>query len=83
MTAVAWVSVAVAQGRWAVAVVQDSVAGYAIDATKPVNTWVAAHDVALAANQAAGVSSDEAWRVVESSIAASLAAGKRWGPRGT
>jgi len=82
MIAAAWVAVALAPDRWGVAVVQDGVAGYAIDASRPADTWTTARRSALSANEAAGVSSEEAWRVLESSMAASRAAGTRWGPRG-
>lgn len=81
--AAAWVAVALTQDRWGVAVVQEGVAGYAIDEAKPVGTWTAARRAALTANEAAGVSPEEAWRVLDSSMAASRAAGTRWGPRGT
>ena len=79
---VAWTAVSLIDSNWSIAVVQEDVAGYSIDATRSADTWSAAHEAALTANEAAGVSPEETWRVLESSMAASRAAGTRWGPRG-
>lgn len=83
VTLKAWTPVAIgASDKFGVALVQEGVAGYAIDASKGlVDTWSAAHVMAKRTNDADGVDPDEAWRIVESSIAASRAAGLRWGPR--
>lgn len=72
--------VAVADGRFAVARVRDGVAGYEIDEARRFDTWAEGRAAAQASNDAAGVSSDEAWRIIESSMAASRAAGTRWTP---
>jgi predicted alpha/beta-hydrolase family hydrolase len=79
----AWTAVAIgASAKFGVAAVQEGVAGYEIDAPKGLtDTWAAAHALASRANEAAGLSPNDAWRIIESSIAASRAAGLRWGPR--
>jgi hypothetical protein len=82
MTAIARTVVALTDGRFAVAVVQEDVAGYAVDTTRTAATWHAAQVLADAGNDAAGVARDEAWRIAQSSMSASRAAGIRWGPRG-
>ena len=74
-------AVVLVDGRFTVAVVQEGVAGYAVDAAKTAKTWHAAQRMADADNEAAGVSRDEAWRIATSSMEASRAAGVRWGPR--
>jgi hypothetical protein len=83
MTTVAWTVVAIgASAKFGVATARENVAGYAIDASKGLaDTWAAAHATAKRANDDAGVSPEEAWRIVESSMAASRAAGLRWGPQ--
>ena len=75
-----WTVVAV-DGGFGLAKATEDVAGYVIDPTQTPHTWAEGRAAAKAANDAAGVTSDEAWRVVESSMAASRAAGTRWGPR--
>lgn len=79
----AWTPVAVeASAKFGVALVQENIAGYVIDASKGlVDTWAMAYATAKRANDAAGMPPKEAWRIVESTIAASRAAGLRWGPR--
>lgn len=83
MTATAWVAVAIgASAKFGVAAAQEGVAGYEIDASKGLaDTWAAADREARRANEAAGLSPEDAWRVVESSMTASRATGLRWGPR--
>jgi hypothetical protein len=80
---IAWTVVAIgASAKFGVATVRENVAGYAIDASKGLaDTWAAAHATAKRANDDADVSPEEAWRIVESSMAASRAAGARWGPQ--
>lgn len=82
MTAIARTVVALTDGRFAVAVVQEDVAGYAVDTTKTARTWHAAQILADAGNEAAGVTREDAWRIAQSSMNASRTAGIRWGPRG-
>ena len=79
----AWTAVAIgASAKFGVATVQEGIAGYEIDASKRLtDTWAAADREARRANEAAGLSLNDAWRIVESSMAASRAAGLRWGPR--
>jgi hypothetical protein len=79
----AWTAVAVgASAKFGVATVQEDIAGYEIDASKKLtDTWAAADREARRANETAGLSPEDAWRIVESSMAASRAAGLRWGPR--
>lgn len=83
MSKAAWIAVALSRDKWGVAVVQEDVAGYSIDESKLIHTWIETNHAAQAANEASGVSPEEAWRILESSMAASRAAGTRWGPRGT
>ncbi len=85
MTPAAWIAVAVgASAKFGVATVRENVAGYETDVSKGLtDTWAAAHAMAEKANDAASVSPEEAWRIVESSMAASRAAGLRWGPDNT
>jgi hypothetical protein len=73
--------VALTDGRFAVAVVQEGVAGYSVDMTKTTSTWHAAQILADMDNKAAGVTREEAWRIAQSSMNASRTAGIRWGPR--
>lgn len=80
MTGAARTVVALRGGRFAVAVVREGVAGYSVDVTKTADTWRAAWDAAHADNEAAGITPEAAWRIVESSMGASRAAGIRWGP---
>lgn len=82
MTTVVRVAIALDRDKWCVVIVQEDVAGYVIDATKTASTWLVAKHVAQTANEVAGVSPEETWRILESSMAASRAAGTRWGPRG-
>lgn len=79
----AWTAVAIgASAKFGVATAQENVAGYEIDTSKRLtDTWAAADREARRANEAAGLSPEDAWRIVESSMAASRAAGLRWGPR--
>lgn len=79
----AWVAVAIgASAKFGVATVQESVAGYEIDVSKRrTDTWAAADREARRANEDAGLSPEDAWRIIESSMAASRATGLRWGPR--
>jgi hypothetical protein len=81
MIAVARTVVALVDGRFAVAVVQEGVAGYAVDETKIAGTWHAAQILADKDNEAAGVAREEAWRIAQSSMSASRIAGIRWGSR--
>lgn len=80
---IAWTVVALgASAKFGVAMVQENVAGYVMDASKrPADTWAAAFSEARRANEAAGLSANEAWRIIDSSMAASREAGLRWGPR--
>lgn len=85
MIPTAWVAVAVAVGasaKFGVATVQENIAGYEIDVSKGLaDTWAAADREARRANEVAGLSPEDTWRIIESSMAASRAAGLRWGPR--
>lgn len=81
-TGIARTVVALTNGKFAVAVVQEDVAGYAIDTTMTAATWHAAQALADAGNEAAGVTREEAWRIAQSSMSASRTAGIRWGSRG-
>lgn len=76
----AWTVVAVGDGI-GVAKVTENVAGYVIDTARTPRSWAEGRAAAQALNDAAGVSPDEAWRVIESSMAASRSAGLRWGPK--
>lgn len=79
----AWTAVAIgASHKYGVATAQEGVAGYEIDASKRrTDTWAAADREARRANEDAGLSPEDAWRIIESSMVASRAAGLRWGPR--
>lgn len=78
----AWTVVALGDGRFAAAIVHEDVPGYAIDSTRAPGTWQDVQASVCAGNAATGVSTEDAWRVVASSMRASRAAGARWGPRG-
>lgn len=79
----AWTVVAIgASAKFGVATVKKDVAGYEIDASRGLaDTWAAAYAEARRANEVAGLSSDDAWRIIESSMAASRSIDLRWGPR--
>lgn len=79
----AWTVVAVgASNKFGVAMVRKGVAGYEVDISKGLaDTWAAAYAEARNANDAAGLSWEDAWRVIESAMTASRVVGLRWGPR--
>ncbi len=78
----AWTVVAVGEAKFGVARVRENVAGYAIDVSKGLaDTWAAAYATAKRTNEAENLSPEDVWRVIESSMAASRAAGLRWEPR--
>lgn len=79
--AIARTVVMVTRDEYAIAAVQENIAGYSIDQTRKISTWAEGRAAAQATNEAIGVSQEEAWRIVQSSMAASRAAGLRWGPR--
>lgn len=81
MAPIAHTVVATREGKFAVAIVQENQSGYAVDTAKISNTWGEAWRIAHADNEAIGVTPDDAWRIVESSMKASRAEGERWGPR--
>lgn len=80
MSDVAWTVVATPDGV-ALAVVRRGEAGYAVDTTRTVASWADGRATATASNAAAGVTPEDAWEIIESSMVASRAAGLRWGPR--
>lgn len=80
-TGIARTVVALMSGRFAVAVVQEDVAGYAVDTTRTEATWHAAQVLADLDNQAAGITREEAWRIAQSSMTASRTTDTRWGSR--
>lgn len=80
---IAWTVVAIgASAKFGVASVQKNIAGYEVDVSKELaDTWAAAYSEARKANEAANISREGAWQIIESAMAASRAAGLRWGPR--
>lgn len=81
---IAFTAVIRAPDGYGIAIVEQDVAGYALDPSEPrLDTWEAAAARATAKNDAIGVSPREAWEIVASSIGKSNASNTRWSPRGS
>jgi hypothetical protein len=81
---VAYAAVVVAEKGCAVAIVEQDVAGYALDPTEPAfDTWEQARERATRKNEGINVSPRDAWDIVASSMRKSAETGVRWSPRGS
>lgn len=80
---VAFTAVVVPDKGYGIAIVEDDIAGFALDPQeKTHDNWNDAQQRALEKNVGLGLDAQQVWNIVSSSMAASDRAKTRWGQRG-